>query len=121
MGANSTKKEILQILQKSIQNQTINEEKKALKIDYKLDYQRDLDEEKNPLSDKKENEDNKENEENEEIDSFEFSFDDLYPEKYSPFDDVKNIKKYPYYAIGTITVQFPVREEINICIYLFFN
>ena len=26
--------------------------------------------------------------------------------------DIKNIKKYPYSAIGTISVQFPVSDEI---------
>ena len=111
MGANSTKKEILQILQKSIENPTINEQKKPLKIEYKFNYQWDLNEKKNTPSGQKENEDNKENEENEEDDSFVDS-DELNQDIDNPSLNIKNIKKYPYSAIGSISVQFPVREEI---------
>ena len=111
MGANSTKKEILQILQNSIQKPTINDEKITLKIEYKYNYQWDLNEKKNTPSGQKENEDNKENEENELDDSFVLS-DELNQEIDNPSLNIKNRKKYPYSAIGSISVQFPVREEI---------
>ena len=141
MGANATKKEILKILeQQSITNQRIKQENKFLKIEYNFNYQKDLDEEKNLSSDKKEkrieenkenkenkknekneeneknkenegNKDYEENEENEENDSFKFSF-EFIQEIDDPLLDIKNIKKFPYNAIGTISVQFPLREEI---------
>ena len=54
MGANSTKKEILQILEKCMDNQNINKDKKYLKIEYKMNYKSLLDEEKNLSPDKNE-------------------------------------------------------------------
>ena len=116
MGANSTKKEILQILEKCMDNQSINKDKKYLKIEYKYNYKSLLDEEKNLSSDKKEkenevNEENKENKENSDSDSFYFS-QEITQVLDDPKLNVKNISKFPYSAIGTISVQFPIREEI---------
>ena len=113
MGANSTKKEILQILENSIANESI----KFLKIEYKFNYKSLLDEEKNLSSDKiekknEENEENKENKENADEDSFILS-DEVTQSLDNPLLNVKNISKFPYSAIGTISVQFPVREEIK--------
>ena len=104
MGANSTKKEILKTLEYSTTNSGIYNEKK---IEYKINYKSNLDEDKNPSSDKKE----KENEENEDDDSFVLS-DGITQVINNPLLDVKNTTKFPYGAIGTISVQFPVREEI---------
>ena len=116
MGANSTKKEILQILEKCMDNQSINKDKKYLKIEYKFNYKSLLDEEKNLSSDKnekknEENEENKENKENAEEDSFILSF-EINQSLDDPKLNVKNISKFPYSAIGTISVQFPISEEI---------
>ena len=116
MGANSTKKEILQILEKCMDNQSINKDKKYLKIEYKMNYKSLVDEEKNLSSDKiekknEENEENKENKENAEEDSFIFSV-EINQSLDNPKLNVKNISKFPYSAIGTISVQFPLREEI---------
>ena len=72
-----------------------------------MNYKSNLDEDKNPSSDKKE----KENEENEDDDSFVLS-DGITQVINNPLLDVKNTTKFPYGAIGTISVQFPVREEI---------
>ena len=113
MGANSTKKEILQILEKCMDNQNINKDKKYLKIEYKMNYKSLLDEEKNLSPDKneKKNEENEENKENAEEDSFILSF-EINQSLDNPKLNVKNISKFPYSAIGTISVQFPLREEI---------
>ena len=118
MGANSTKKEILQILEKCMDNQSINKDKKYLKIEYKMNYKSLLDEEKNLSPDKnekknEENEENKENKENAEEDSFILSF-EINQSLDDPKLNVKNISKFPYSAIGTISVQFPISEEIFI-------
>ena len=104
MGVNSSKKGILQELQKnkvgqinqiSIDNQT------NPRIEYNINEIENLEEEK-PSSSK-----------NEEDDYFDFDidYDDLYKID-SPRLDVKNIKKYPYNSIGTISVQFPDSDEI---------
>ena len=104
MGVNSSKKGILQELQKnkvgqinqiSIDNQT------NPRIEYNVNEIENLEEEK-PSSSK-----------NEEDDYFDFDidYDDLYKID-SPRLDVKNIKKYPYNSIGTISVQFPDSDEI---------
>ena len=105
MGVNSSKKGILQELQKnkvgqinqiSIDNQT------NPRIEYNVNEIENLEEEK-PSSSK-----------NEEDDSFDFDdidLDYLYRID-SPRSDVKNIKKYPYNSIGTISVQFPDSDEI---------
>ena len=103
MGVNSTKKEILQIIEKSITNQRKNNKKDNNKIEYKFNYESDLDEENNPSSDEKE----KENEEN---DLYQIGF--CYEPSLDDSLKVKNINKFPYSAIGTISVQFPIREEI---------
>ena len=110
MGAYSTKKEILKILENSTTNSGINNEKKILKIEYKIDYISILDEDKNPSSDQKEKE-NEEYAEYEEGDSFILS-DKITQVINDPLLDVKDTTKFPYSAIGTISVQFPVREEI---------
>jgi len=107
MGANLTKEEIRQILNKNLVNPSINKEQKYPRIEYKINYLLNFDEEKNPSSDKNE----KENEVNGENDSFILSDDPDYDIN-NPLLDVKDVSKFPYSQIGTITVKFPVREEI---------
>ena len=104
MGVNSSKKGILQELQKnkvgqinqiSIDNQT------NPRIEYNINEIENLEEEK-PSSSK-----------NEEDDDFDFDIDlDYLCGIDNPRLDVKNIKKYPYNSIGTISVQFPDSDEI---------
>ena len=105
MGVNSSKKGILQELQKnkvgqinqiSIDNQT------NPRIEYNINEIENLEEEK-PSSSK--------NEEDDDFDFDDIDFDYLYRID-SPRTDVKNIKKYPYNSIGTISVQFPDSDEI---------
>jgi len=107
MGANLTKEEIRQILNKNLVNPSINKEQKYPRIEYKINYRLNFDEKKNPSSDNNE----KENEVNGENDSFILSDDPDYDIN-NPLLDVKDVSKFPYSQIGTITVKFPVREEI---------
>ena len=107
MGVNSSKKGILQELQKnkvgqinqiSIDNQT------NPRIEYNINEIENLEEEEEekPSSSK-----------NEEDDDFDFDIDlDYLCGIDNPRLDVKNIKKYPYNSIGTISVQFPYSDEI---------
>ena len=44
-------------------------------------------------------------------DSFDFSF-EKEKDINDTYKDIKNIKKYPYNSIGTISVQFPLSDEI---------
>ena len=44
-------------------------------------------------------------------DSFDFSF-DKEKDINDTYKGIKNIKKYPYNSIGTISVQFPLNDEI---------
>ena len=106
MGVNSSKKGILQELQKnkvgqinqiSIDNQT------NPRIEYNINEIENLEEEEEKPSSSK----------NEEDDYFDFDIDYDYLYRIdSPRLDVKNIKKYPYNSIGTISVQFPDSDEI---------
>ena len=103
MGANSTK--ICQILDKSAINPNLISQKN-LKIECKFDYIEDSDKEKNLSSEKKEGE----NEENSDG-SFDLSFEEA-EELDNPKFNVKNLKKFPYSTIGTISVKFPIRKEV---------
>ena len=97
MGINSSKKEILQILENSA---TIFYDK-YYKIEYKFSFKVDV--EGNLI---------KEKEEEENTDEF---FEDQL-EGTQDLNDIKlnieNIKMFPYNPIGTISVKFPLNEEI---------
>jgi len=92
MGIGPEKDKIRNILIKNSLN--LNEEG-ILRIEYKYNRHESLEE------DKDDNVDN---------DSFDFSqeFDNNID---SPDCDIKNIKKYPYIAIGVLSVKFPISDE----------
>ena len=104
----STKKEILQILENSISYPHLDNQinQKNLKIEYKIRYIDDSDKEKNISSEEKET-DNRKNSD----DSFDLSFEEA-EELDNPKLDVKNIEKFPYSTVGTISVQFPLSKEV---------
>ena len=99
MGAAPNKEKIFQILEQSITNPFINEEKN-LRIEYKQIDSIEF-EENETVSDKKEDAKN---------DSFTLSNEE---EQILTSQNLKiiNIKKFPYNAIGTISVIFPVSEK----------
>ena len=94
MGANSNKKEILKTLENSECDKKIFGYENP-KIEYKINYVID------------------EKDENNLDDSFDFSF-EKEKDINDTYKDIKNIKKYPYNSIGTISVQFPLSDEIFI-------
>ena len=86
-------------------NPNINEQKN-LKIEYKYKQGDGMDiEEATSNQNSSEGSDYQEN-----GDSFNFSIDEKQTIT-SPLQDVKNIKKFPYIAIGTLTVKFPSFQE----------
>ena len=99
MGAAPNKEKIFQILEQSITNPFINEEKN-LRIEYKQIDSIEF-EENETVSDKKGDAKN---------DSFTLSNEE---EQILTGQNLKinNIKKFPYNAIGTISVIFPVSEK----------
>ena len=100
MGIKASKKEIIQMLEK---NSTFYElYNHHIKIEYKL-----LDKEKNLSSEKNEIDEPKNNENN----SFSLSDEEIQLIN-DPKLNIINIKVFPYCAIGTINVQFPVSDEI---------
>ena len=92
MGINSGKKEIIQELQNSDVSKNM---KKDLKIEYKINY-----------------EDKLYGEDEEDFIEFNDSFDEKELYINNNKLNIKNIKKYPYDAIGTISVQFPDNDEV---------
>ena len=104
MGLGPSKEKIRKILEKSM-NPNINEQKN-LKIEYKY--------KQNEIMDIEESASNSTNEGGSDFaengDSFNFSTDDNQTIT-SPLQNVKNIKKFPYIAIGTITVRFPSLDQ----------
>ena len=105
MGLGPSKEKIRKILEKSMTNPNSNEQKN-LKIEYKYKQGEIMDiEDSASNSTSTEGSDYQEN-----GDSFNFSTDDNQT-IISPVQDVKNIKKFPYIAIGTITVRFPSLDE----------
>ena len=104
MGIKASKKEILQMVEKSSifykPNYVDNE-----KIEYKFVYHENLNEEYfHNYNEKKEPSDD-------ENDSFIFSGDDI-PTIDDPKANIKKTKKFPYSAVGTMNVQFPASDEI---------
>ena len=105
MGLGPSKEKIRKILEKSMTNPNSNEQKN-LKIEYKYKQGEIMD-----IEDSTTNTTNTEGSDYQENgDSFNFSTDDNQTIT-SPLQDVKNIKKFPYIAIGTITVRFPSLDE----------
>ena len=93
------------ILEKSMTNPNINEQKN-LKIEYKYKQGDDMDIEEAAFNqNSSEGSDYQENR-----DSFIF-YTDGNQTIISPLQDVKNVKKFPYIAIGTLTVKFPSFDE----------
>ena len=103
MGTDSSKKNIVHILENSA---TINNNNyKYFKIEYKFKYNEE------PKVTEDLAEDGKEDEKKSD-DSFDFFEDEVIQNINNPKLNVKNIKKFPYCAIGTISVQFPISDEI---------
>ena len=105
MGIGPNKEIIHNILEHSIINSNLNEQK-ALTIEYKykqIESMEDYDNE-NKVN---ENDDDIEN------DSFTLSIETAQILN-NPQLDVKFPKRYPYIAVGTINVKFPISEEIYV-------
>ena len=100
-----SKEKIRKILEKSMTNPNANEQKN-LKIEYKYKQNdgMDMDETNTTTNSAEQSEMSGEN------DSFSFST-EMTQAIDSPMLNVKNPKKFPYIAIGTLTVKFPVSEE----------
>ena len=94
MGANSSKKEILEELKNSVDDKNRYNQNNP-RIECKNNYIIDKDDEKN--SDE----------------PFDFSFENRGDINNNELD-IKNIKIFPYSAIGTISVQFPISDEIYV-------
>lgn len=111
MGIDSSKKEILKIIENSVNKLSINEETN-MKIDYRKVYNEDSDIEKEKNLSSEKNKLKKEENLNE---SFDLSFEEKeeeIEELCNPKFDVKNLKEFPFHAIGIINVQFPAGAEI---------
>ena len=106
MGLGPSKKKIIRILENSITNLKICEQKN-FKIEYKFNYNEYSSEEENSSSTMNQ----KNNCEKEDNESFIFS-QEITQVLNNPKLDVKRIKKFPYCGIGTISVQFPIGNEI---------
>ena len=105
MGLGPSKEKIRKILEKSMTNPNINEQKN-LKIEYKYKQGDGMD-----IEEAASNQNNSEGSDYQEnSDSFNFSTDENQTIT-SPLQDVKNVKKFPYIAIGTLTVKFPSFED----------
>ena len=94
MGANSSKKQILEELKNSVDDKNRYNQNYP-RIECKNNYIIDKDDEKN--SDE----------------PFDFSFENRGDINNNELD-IKNIKIFPYSAIGTISVQFPISDEIYV-------
>ena len=105
MGLGPSKK-IRKLLENSITNPNINEQKK-FKIEYKFNYYESSNDQQNLSSSMNWNE-NAERNENE---SFIFS-QEIIQVLNNPKLDIKNSNKFPYCAIGTISVVFPISNEV---------
>ena len=105
MGLGPSKEKIRKILERSITNPNLNEQKN-LKIEYKFNLKESLEAEENST-----NMTNAESNDNSENDSFYFST-DLTMTLNNPKLNVKNTKKFPYITIGTINVTFPEFKEV---------
>jgi len=106
MGLGPSKKKIIRILENSITNLKICEQKN-FKIEYKFNYSEYSIEEENSSSTIIQ----KNNFKGEDNESFIFS-QEITQVLNNPKLDVKRIKKYPYCGIGTIRVQFPINNTV---------
>ena len=106
MGIAPSKKDIKKILENSITNRNISEQNN-FKIEYKFNYNEYSSVEENSSSTMNQ----KNNCEKEDNESFIFS-QEITQVLNNPKLDVKRIKKFPYCGIGTISVQFPIGNEI---------
>ena len=104
MGLGPSKEKIRKILEHSITNSNISEQKN-LKIEYKFIYAESAEAEDNPSAQMKggENAGGGDNE------SFIFS-QEVTQVLDNPKLDVKNLNKFPYNSVGTISVKFPVSD-----------
>ena len=105
MGLGPSKEKIRRILEHSITNPNMNEQKN-LKIEYKYKQTDSMDPEENTNS-MPQSENTSEATEN---DSFTFST-EVTQALTNPRLTVKNTKKFPHIAIGTISVKFPISDE----------
>ena len=101
MGLGPSKEKIRRILERSITNPNMSEQK-TLKIEYKYKQTESMEVEENST-----NVSSSDNQDGVENDSFTFST-EVTQALNNPKLDVKNIKKFPYIAIGKISVVFPV-------------
>jgi len=105
MGLGPSKEKIRKILEKSMINPNANEQRN-LKIEYKYKQNDGMDVDESTSSSVS----SESSEYAGENDSFSFST-EITQSIDSPALDVKNTKKFPYIAIGTLTVKFPISEE----------
>ena len=105
MGLGPSKEKIRKILEKSMTNPNINEQKN-LKIEYKYKQNEgmDMDDTTSTSTSTEPSEMSGDN------DSFSFST-EMTQAIDSPLLDVKNPKKFPYIAIGTLIVKFPINDQ----------
>ena len=106
MGLGPSKKKIIRILENSITNLKICEQKN-FKIEYKFNYSEYSIEEENSSSTIIQ----KNNFKEEDNESFIFS-QEITQVLNNPKLDIKRIKKYPYCGIGTIRVRFPISNTV---------
>ena len=104
MGLGPSKEKIRKILEKSMTNPNANEQRN-LKIEYKYKQNDGMD-----VEDTTTNSGSNEPSEAGENESFSFS-QEMSTSIDSPQLDVKNPKKFPYIAIGTLTVKFPINDD----------
>ena len=102
MGLAPSKQKMSKILENSITNVNIFKQK-DIKIEYKVNYLEIIGdkEDDHPKNDIK----------YDEKDSFMFSGQEMSQTINNPKFDVKNLKMFPYSAIGTISVEFAISEE----------
>ena len=105
MGLGPSKEKIRKILEKSISNPNSNEQTN-LKIEYKYNQEEGMNLETNSTNASSENSDYQDNQ-----DSFNFSTDESQT-ILSAQQDVKNVKRFPYIAIGTLIVRTSNDEEL---------
>ena len=106
MGLGPSKEKIRKILEHSITNPNMSEQKN-LKIEYKFDYAGVTEAEENNSTASTRGGENRGGSENE---SFILS-QEVTQELDNAALNVKNMNKFPYSAIGTLSVKFPVSEE----------
>jgi len=106
MGLGPSKEKIRKILEHSITNPNMSEQKN-LKIEYKFDYAGATEAEENNSTASTRSGESRGGSENE---SFILS-QEVTQVLDNPILNVKNMNKFPYSAIGTLTVKFPVRDE----------